>query len=158
MIRYPKKLEFTELEEQYILDKLSYSSLSVIIDDILFCLDDTVVKKCKTLSDLEDLIKEGFNHTELQDTINTPSHEELDVLKKKLEGRKIFRKKYTEPIFNAVWITVGEEEYACSKDPIVLGDYYYRPSTREVYRGTGWQDGDFKVVASTDPEILKNIK
>jgi len=36
---------------------------------------------------------------------------------------------------------------------IVLGDHYIKDGFKEVFRGSGFTDSDYKVISSTDPSI-----
>ena len=50
--------------------------------------------------------------------------------------------------YQHLYITISQ-----SVEPIKLGDAYFRPSLNEVFRGSGWEKGDLKVIASSEEKL-----
>ena len=91
---YPKELQLTELEEHYILARLDFLSPSETLQEIIYCINDGSLKSYEDKDDLEQCIREESKYFE-EGTIDIlMTNEEKDVLKKKLENRKAYRRDY----------------------------------------------------------------
>ena len=158
-MEYPEKLKFTEVEETALLHMLSTPSLSAYIDELSYIISNMDMEDFKDKGHAEKYIK-GELTTEFE-TVSTLTaeldFEETVALKLKLEERNKFRASNTAEIETVVIKAEGFKHVCSLTETITLGDHYFRASLGKVFRGSGWEDSDWKVVNSTDPAIVPHL-
>ena len=92
---YPKELEFTDIEEHFMLKQMQYDPPQQEVKDIMDYLDisDYKIKDFKDMRHLRNVIL-NFVNTDVNVAVtDTITYEEQIILEKKIENRKKYRTK-----------------------------------------------------------------